>query len=436
MVTTYQRVRITERLVSTARPAVVQGARREALYLDTEQPGFGLRVSASGESRSFFVHGRVAGKLVRFTFDPGARLGVAEARKKARSWIGKMADGVNPVQARREERVEARKAKARGITLRGAWELREATLKAKGRSQRTIDGDRYVLEKYLGDWLDRELLSITREEARRKHSAIAAGIAAGRFKKDEWRRRGEGFGGTTANRTFRVFRACWRRAARQHPEIGLCPTMNIDWLPEAKKKAPIGLDGLPALWKQIGAIKSGPRRDLWKTMLFTGLRRQSACEVLWEHLKIDRRTLHVPNPKGGEVRAFTMPLPAFLAETLKTRKDEDAKLESPWVFPSPGAESGHVEEPRDDALGITPHDCRRLFITVAESTDASPYAIKLLVNHALPRGDVTAGYMALDVERLRPVMEAIAAKMRAHCEGKTAPVVEIGPRRKGKKAGA
>ena len=432
MAATYRRVKITERVVSTAQPAVVKGAHREALYLDSEQPGFGLRVSASGESKSYFVQGRVAGRLVRFTFDPGARLGVAEARRKARSWIGQMADGVNPIERRREERAEARKAKARGITLRGAWTLREATLRAKGRSPRTIEGDWYVLEKYLGDWLDRELLSLSREEVRRKHQAIAAGIARGRFAKDEWRRRGEGFGASSANRTFRVFRACWRRAARQHPEIGLCPTLNIDWLPEPKKKAPIGPDGLAALYEKVTAIKSGPRRDLWRVMLFTGLRRKSACEMRWEHVDLDRRTLHVPNPKGGEARAFTMPLARYIAEVLSARKAEDAPLESPWVFPSPDAASGHVEEPRDDTLGIAPHDARRLFLTVAESTDAPPYALKLLVNHALPRGDVTAGYLQLDVERLRPVMETIGAKMRALCEGKPAPVVEIEPRRKRK----
>ncbi len=50
MAVTYQRVKITERVVSTAQPAVVQGAPRERLYMDTLRPGFGLRVSASGEA--------------------------------------------------------------------------------------------------------------------------------------------------------------------------------------------------------------------------------------------------------------------------------------------------------------------------------------------------------------------------------------------------
>ena len=46
----------------------------------------------------------------------------------------------------------------------------------------------------------------------------------------------------------------------------------------------------------------------------------------------------------------------------------------------------------------------------------SAYALKLLTNHALPRGDVTAGYMSVDTERLRPVMETIAGRLTALCQ--------------------
>jgi hypothetical protein len=56
---------------------------------------------------------------------------------------------------------------------------------------------------------------------------------------------------------------------------------------------------------------------------------------------------------------------------------------------------------------------RRLFIACAESCDVSAYALKLLTNHAPARGDVTAGYMRIDTERLRPVMEQIAGRLTA-----------------------
>jgi hypothetical protein len=43
---------------------------------------------------------------------------------------------------------------------------------------------------------------------------------------------------------------------------------------------------------------------------------------------------------------------------------------------------------------------------VAESLELSQYAIKHLVNHKMPN-DVTAGYIVMDPERLRPAMEKI-----------------------------
>lgn len=52
------------------------------------------------------------------------------------------------------------------------------------------------------------------------------------------------------------------------------------------------------------------------------------------------------------------------------------------------------------------HDLRRTFITIAESLDIPAYALKKLLNHKM-NNDVTAGYIMLDVERLRNPMQMI-----------------------------
>ena len=83
-------------------------------------------------------------------------------------------------------------------------------------------------------------------------------------------------------------------------------------------------------------------------------------------------------------------------------------------------------EARAAIAGVTwrPHDLRRTFVTVAESLDVSPYAIKALVNHAGAErqrpGDVTAGYVSLGVERLRAPMQRITDRLLAICEGRDA----------------
>lgn len=95
-----------------------------------------------------------------------------------------------------------------------------------------------------------------------------------------------------------------------------------------------------------------------------------------------------------------------------TRRRETA--ESAYVFAGAGRQ-GYLVEPRNpiarviEASGVdfTIHDLRRTFITVAESIDIQPYAIKRMVNHKM-RGDVTAGYIVADVERLREPVKRVS----------------------------
>ena len=111
----------------------------------------------------------------------------------------------------------------------------------------------------------------------------------------------------------------------------------------------------------------------------------------------------------------TLPLSDFLYTLLKNREAEATG--SPYVFPSEG-KAGYLIEPRKvmkkviDASNVTftIHDLRRTFITIAESLDIPAYALKRLLNHKMNQ-DVTAGYIVMDVERLRKPMQAISDKL-------------------------
>jgi integrase len=99
---------------------------------------------------------------------------------------------------------------------------------------------------------------------------------------------------------------------------------------------------------------------------------------------------------------------------LISRRDT---TESEFVFPGTGTR-GHLISPKKskakivDATGIafSFHDLRRTFSTVAESLDIPAYALKRLLNHS-DGADVTAGYIVVNVERLRGPMETIADYM-------------------------
>jgi len=86
------------------------------------------------------------------------------------------------------------------------------------------------------------------------------------------------------------------------------------------------------------------------------------------------------------------------------------------VFPGSGKKCYNVE-PRKvmkkiiAQCGVTfnLHDLRRTFITIAESLDIPAYALKRLLNHKMTQ-NVTAGYIVMDVERLRMPVQKITDK--------------------------
>ncbi len=61
---------------------------------------------------------------------------------------------------------------------------------------------------------------------------------------------------------------------------------------------------------------------------------------------------------------------------------------------------------KETGIQFTVHDLRRTFITIAESLDIPAYALKRLMNHKM-NNDITAGYIIVDVERLRKPMQII-----------------------------
>ena len=129
----------------------------------------------------------------------------------------------------------------------------------------------------------------------------------------------------------------------------------------------------------------------------------------WDDVDLVGRTLTVRDTKNRE--PLVLPLSDFLWEMLAARRETSS--EPPWVFPGPG-KSGHLSEPKtavrqvaeSSGISFTPHDLRRTFLTTAEGLDIPAYALKRLANHKT-KGDVTAGYIVSDVERLRAPMDLV-----------------------------
>ena len=167
------------------------------------------------------------------------------------------------------------------------------------------------------------------------------------------------------------------------------------------------------------ALRNPVRRDLQLLLLFTGLRSLDARSIRREHVDLAAGTLHRPKPKGGEDRAFTIPVSRSVLEVLRRRFRENGE-DAGWVFPTRdlAGRVTHVFDPKQkhmvDGRKVlflpTPHRLRDTFATAAHEARVHPLDLKVLMNHALPAADdVTLGYIRPSIEHLRVSVERIAA---------------------------
>ena len=423
-------MKLTARSVLAAQPLILPtGEKKQKVYWDTELRGFGLVASATG--KTFIVQKDVAGKSVRCTVGRFGTFTVDEARSDARDLLVRMSKGENPNETKRQEKVL-------GLTLQEALELKISAMKVLKASKRTMDSYTYNLNTYLADWLDRPLLSITRAETEKKHKQIAVDIAKGKYatvttKKGTryTKQRNPDSGQSTANAVMRAFSACWNRTAELYEHLPLCPTIAVTLFPTSPKKYAITSNNISSWYQSVLMLPNPIRRDYLIFALFTGLRRTSAAQTRWEQIDWSDRSLHIPNPKGGERKGFYLPLSDFLINLLEARRAEHLTIfgeANPWIFPAE-SESGHIEDPRsallnpdnpEELLDIKwkPHGLRRTFTTVAEGLNLSPYTLKLLLNHQLPKTDVTAGYIEHELNRLHAAMQSITDQLLLLCEAK------------------
>lgn len=393
-----------------------EGVTGQKRYYDDSLKGFGVRVT-SGGSKSFFIEKRVGTKLRRMTLGHYPALTVEQARNEAQKVLGKIAMGVDPIAEKKE-------AQVRSVTLEQVF---SDYIKArKNLKPRTLQDYHCVLKQAVPDWLDKPLISITKDMITKRHTTYGEKSQA------------------RANLVMRLLRAIFNFGAGQYEDakgkalIAENPVKRLShtraWYRVERRQTIIKAHELPVWYHAVAALsderitgKSDIIRDYLLLLLFTGLRRQEAARLRWSQVDLTARTLTIVDTKNHE--NHILPLSDFLFELLSNRKQ---KATSNYVFPGEG-KGGYLVEPRkvmakvinSSGINFSLHDLRRTFITVAESLDIPAYALKRLLNHKMSN-DVTAGYIIIDVERLRRPMQQITDYLLKCMNVKeTAQIIEI-----------
>lgn len=383
------KVKLTKRAIEKLPAPDPSG--KQTLWWDEDLRGFAVLCSGRTNSKTYIVQRDRpgGGSTQRVTVAAVNELSLAEAREHAAAMLVAMRRGEDP------------KHRAATGTLQ---QVLNAYLEARRDLRPTTANEyRYSVQRYLRPLLGRPLGEITREKVEKRHSEV-----------------GEEHGPAAANGCMRALRLLWNWQADRDPDLPANPVrLRGQWFPNPRRERLVGADKLPAFFGAVNKLSNPVARDYLLLLLFTGLRRSEAASLTWDDVDLVQKVIRVPASRTKAGRKLDLPMSGFVYDLLAARREIGRDK---FVFPSSG-KNGHLAEPKfplrrvADASGVevSAHDLRRTFITVAESTDISPLALKALVNHSLGN-DVTSGYVQMTAERLREPAEKVANRMGALCK--------------------
>jgi integrase len=354
------------------------------LYWDTKLAGFGLRVGRN--SKVFIVQERVDGKSYRVRIGKYGTYTLDQARTAAKAVLYDMSNGVIK-----------KEIPSLNITLGTAFE--EYFKTRKSLKPRTILDYKKVINVYLKDWQKTPVLHISKEMVTKRHAKLGRRSNA------------------QANMAMRVLRAVFNFAIATYPDITINPVCIISqtraWYRVDRRQTWIKPHEFPVFCKAVMGLESYHDIDCAETvrdyllfLLFTGMRPGEAQRLKWEDVDFQHKSFVLPDSKNKT--PYSLPMSDYLYGLLKELQDRQV---NDYVFPG---RDGHIVEPKRQVKKVSEMtqisfmltDLRRTFITIAEGLDLSYYAVKRLLNHKIS-GDVTAGYIVTDVERLRKPMQQI-----------------------------
>ncbi|AJQ96930.1 tyrosine-type recombinase/integrase [Gynuella sunshinyii] len=366
-------------------------------YRDEKIPELRLRVTATGV-KSFSVFKRVSGgSPVRITLGKYPGLSPVRARTLALKHLADLCDGVNPNEQRRVEAMSA-------VTLGEAFEGYKLSRKLKVSTLRGYEG---VVSNHLKKLVDKSLKDIDRRVVADIHAGIASKAQADltmrvlraifNFAKDEYRYK-DGSSIFPENPTEVLsHRKQWNNVPRRHTHI-----------------RPKELSDFYEALSTVRSQETPTGQSVCDAMLFallTGLRRGEIFGLKWSEVNLRAAIFTIPGHKTKNGLPLELPITKQIDKLFQKQK---SRISSEYVFAAEN-EYGQVREPKKVVAKVKTlsgtrcdfHDLRRTFATTAEHLDVGSYKLKRLMNHSTGRDDVTAGYVILTAETLRPSAEKI-----------------------------
>ena len=366
------RIKLTKRTIDR-----LESDGRERFYWDTELPGFGLRIRASGR-KYFIVQFRAKGRERRMTLGRHGTVTVDAARRRAIAHIAEARNGVDPAAERdaARSRVTMGALAERFLEEHVANHCKASTARDYRRSIRLYVAPRFA---------KRDVADIERRDIAALHHDMRATPYQ-------------------ANRTLAVLSKMFNLAELWglRPD-GSNPCLHVKRYREEARERFLAQDEFARLGHVLDAIDedgSETRSAVTaiRLLMLTGCRLSEIQTLRWEHVDLEAGELHLPDTKTG---SRIVPLaPAAVRVLASLPRDSD----NPWVIAGKkaGSHLTDLQHPwrRIRALagldGVRIHDLRHSFASRAVALGESLPMIGKLLGHTQVQTTARYAHLARD----------------------------------------
>ena len=384
--------KITKKAVDAAIP---NG--RDYVIWDSELPGFGLRVFASGK-RSYVLQYRSLGRSRRYTIGLHGVWTPETARLEAKAQLGRIARGDNPAEEKQLDH--------RALTVKQLCELYRNDLEAGlilgkgGRPKKasTIYTDLGRIKRHIVPLLgNRRVKDLTRADATKLLKDVMAGNTRISVKTEKLRGKSIVRGGPgTASRTLGLFGAILTYAINAGI-IDSNPAHGIRKPEDQVRQRRLTEAEYRTLGRVIAGIGSdhtySTSADIIRLLALTGCRRSEIIGLRWDEIDSEGSCLRLTDSKEGySIRPVGLPVLEFLDERRPYADGEFVftGLRHSPVFGAFPHQWNRIF--KGSALdGLTAHVLRHSFASLANDLGFTEVTIAALVGHV--KGSVTSKYI-------------------------------------------
>ncbi len=392
-----ERIRLTlDRIRKLTAPAGAQ-----AVYVFDDDPKqLCVRVTPAG-AKSFVFAGKLNKVPLRITIGGVTVWNIDDARAEARRLQGLIDQGIDPRQEKADKLavVEAKKAavvaeqeeqRRQSVAVGEAWAAYVAA-----RSHKWGDSHKRDHEKAIqpgGEHITRGRKKGQGEYSLpgMVHSLLTEPLKdlnPGRL--SVWMQENNERGPTEAAKNFRLLRAFLNWCAERPEYSGIvrpeaCRDSEVrDRVQATKAKAGcLQKEQLPLWFEHVKKLRNPVHAAYLQTTLLTGARREELTGLTWDCVDFQWKSMTIRDKVEGE---RTIPLTPYVASLL-----DALPRRSQWVFSSPSAESGCLQEPLKPhkramaAAGLPPftiQDLRRSFGTLTEWVECPVGVVAQIQGH-------------------------------------------------------